>query len=264
MVLYQKPAPDEEPLDRDAVPTDPPGRAASTDPPAATPPIPVYVTPAIIALDVLIFGAMFVAGAGGMDASGDALIAWGSNAGPWTLSGQWWRLITSVFIHAGPLHVGLNMWVLWGLGRTTERIFSSLGFALIFLAAGIGGSFASVLVHPNVNSVGASGAIFGLAGAFLGFLLRNRDRIDPVVLGNVRRNLLNFVLINLAIGFAIPMIDQSAHVGGLITGFVSGVLIAPRLVQGAPPVRPIARYALVVGLGAVLCGTVALGLLTPR
>jgi rhomboid protease GluP len=266
MVLYQRPRPDEE--DADAAPEAdeaPPERPAARAPARAPGRVlPAYVTPAIVALNLLVFGAMVALGSSAMDPTGDDLVRWGSNAGVWTLSGEWWRLVTSVFVHGGLLHIGLNMWVLWGLGRTTERIFGSLGFALVYLAAGIGGSFASVLVHPNVNSVGASGAIFGLAGAFLAFLLRNRDRMDPVVLANVRRNLLNFVLMNLAIGFAIPVIDQSAHVGGLVTGFVCGLLVSPRLHPGAPAERPFARYPLVVGIAAALCTVVAGGLITPR
>lgn len=265
MVLYERPPSDEEGEGDGARaegvrPVASPRRAA----PRPMPAIPVYVTPAIVVLNALVLVGMVATGVGMVDPTGEELVAWGSNAGVWTLSGQWWRLITSVFVHGGLLHIGLNMWVLWGLGRTTERVFGSLGFALVYLVAGIGGSFASVLVHPNVNSVGASGAIFGIAGAFLAFLLRNRDRMDPVVLTTVRRNLLNFVLVNLAIGFAIPVIDQSAHVGGLVTGFVAGLVVSPRLVQGAPPQRPVARYPLVVGLGVALCAVVASGLITPR
>ncbi len=267
MVLYPRPARDERDDDPAAETPDPVERPAPADPrvrraPAA-PPAPVYVTPGIVVVNALVYGAMVVTGVSAFEPTGEQLVAWGSNAGAWTLSGQWWRLLTSVFVHAGALHIGLNMWVLWALGRTTERIFGGLGFALVYLVAGIGGSFASAFMHPGGNSVGASGAIFGIAGAFLAFLLRNRDRMDPVVLGSVRRNLLNFVLINLAIGFAIPMIDQAAHVGGLVTGFVAGLIAAPRLVQGGPPERPFARYPIVVALGAGLSAIVAAGLVTP-
>jgi rhomboid protease GluP len=100
--------------------------------------------------------------------------------------------------------------------------------------------------------VGASGAVFGVAGAFFAFLLRNRTRIEPQLGGQLRRSIITFLLLNLAIGFTVPGIDQAAHLGGLVTGFASGLVAGPSVgPQGL--VRPHARYGLVAIVGVGLC-----------
>jgi rhomboid protease GluP len=186
------------------------------------------------------------------------LVRWGANHGPLTIGDEWWRLITACWIHGGIIHLAFNMYVLWDLGRMTERVYGSLGFAIVYLVAGIGGSFLSVSLNPMVTSVGASGAVFGVAGAFLAFLLRNRTRIDPRVSSQLRRSMVSFIVLNLAIGFMIPNIDWAGHVGGLLTGMVGGAIAAPA-VGPAGPERPIARYPIVALLGAAMCAAAALG-----
>jgi len=217
------------------------------------------VTIFIVVANCLVAGLMARAGADPMSPRVDDLVDWGANYGPATLRGEWWRLVTSAFVHGGLLHLGFNMYVLWDLGRVVERIFGSLGYALVYLVAGIGGSFASVVRDPHVASVGASGAVFGVAGAFLAFLLRNRGRMDPSIRARLGRSLLGFVVMNLVIGTMIPGIDQAAHVGGLLVGFGAGFVVAP-VVSRTGPVRPFARYPLIVLLGAAMCGATALGL----
>ncbi len=217
------------------------------------------VTVFLLIANTAVLGLMVANGVSLMSPDPYALVDWGSNFGPRTLHGEWWRLITSCFLHGGAIHLAFNMYVLWDLGRMTERTYGSPGFALVYLVAGIGGSFASVMLNPQVNSVGASGAVFGVAGAFLAFLLRNRKKIEPSISQNLRRSLLTFLLINLAIGFSIPGIDQAAHVGGLVTGFISGIVVAPDVSKDGP-VRHYVRYPLVVLLGAAMCVAAWLGL----
>lgn len=223
--------------------------------PAARP----VVTSALVVVNVAVMVLMASTGVDPMSPAGASVVQWGANYGPLTLSGEWWRLITSCFVHGGLIHLAFNMYVLWDLGRLTERVFGGISFAIIYLVAGIGGSFASVALNPNVNSVGASGAVFGVAGMFLAFLLVNRARIRPDVAAHLRRSLLTFVLLNVAIGFAVPMIDQAAHLGGLATGFASGLIASPR-VGPEGPVPAYARLPLVIALGVGLCAITALGI----
>ena len=101
--------------------------------------------------------------------------------------------------------------------------------------------------------------MFGVAGAFLAFLLVNHGRIHPDIARNLRRSLLTFVLLNVAIGMAIPFIDQSAHLGGLATGFLCSLIAAPRVGPNGP-VRPYARLPLVALIGVAMCAATAMGL----
>lgn len=210
------------------------------------------VTVLLVAANALVLALMVASGVAVMGPTGEEAVAWGANYGPLTLRGEWWRLITACFVHGGIIHLGFNMYVLWDLGRVTERVYGSLGFALLYLVAGIGGSFASVVLSPTTPSVGASGAVFGVAGAFFAFLLRNRRRIDPHISAHLRRSLVTFVLINLALGFTVPGIDQAAHVGGLVTGFLGGLLASPKVGPNGPE-RAYWAYPIVAAAGAAAC-----------
>jgi rhomboid protease GluP len=99
-------------------------------------------------------------------------IAWGSNFGPYTTEGEWWRLFTSLFIHFGIAHLLLNMFALTAFGPLVERLFGSVNFLFVYLLAGIAGSLASIAWNPGINSAGASGAIFGILGALMAVQLR--------------------------------------------------------------------------------------------
>ena len=226
------------------------GRSRSARPPSA--PARPIVTPLIVVANVIVMALMIATGVDPMMPSGQSLVAWGSNFGLYTLGGEWWRLVTSCFLHGGLIHLAFNMYVLWDLGRLTESVYGSVGFALVYLVAGIGGAFTSVAVDPSVNSVGASGAVFGVAGAFLAFLLRNRGRIDPAVHAHLRRTLLTFVVLNVAIGFSVPGIDNSAHLGGLAMGFLSGLIASPQITERGP-VRAYWAYPSVAATGVAAC-----------
>jgi rhomboid protease GluP len=158
------------------------------------------------------------------------LVLLGASAAEPVLAGQVWRLLTAMFLHAGVLHLLVNGWALYQLGGLVEVLFGSARLAAIYFAGGLAGSLASVawdLVSGNaVPSVGASGAIFGLLGFLIAFLLRHRDRLRP----EARSLLLQLVFwagINIVFGFTVDMIDNAAHLGGLAAGLAIGAAIRP-------------------------------------
>src|SRR5438309_8053942 len=130
-----------------------------------------FVTPTIVALNVLVFIAMVIKGVPFLQPSAHAVLPWGANFGPLTSSGQWWRLLAACFLHFGIIHIAVNMYVLVQAGTFTERLFGNLRFALLYLIAGVGGNIAGLYFHPFAVGAGASGAIFGVYGALLAFLL---------------------------------------------------------------------------------------------
>ena len=165
------------------------------------------------------------------------LANWGGDFGPLTIGAhQWWRLLTSCFLHFGIIHIGFNMYVLFQIGPFIEMAFGRVRYLLIYFFAGLGGSLVSIWVHPMAVGAGASGAIFGLYGAVFGFLLRNRRSLDPAVTKGIAKSAGIFVLYNVIYGSITRTTDLSAHFGGLVTGFVVGMLlIRPRTIALAQP-----------------------------
>ncbi len=197
------------------------------------------------------------------------LLRWGGNFAPLTLTGEPWRLLTSMFMHGGLLHLALNMLMLFQLGQIVEWRYGSLRFGVIYLLSGLGGGVASALwngihkVDVGINaagmaahaerllpavSVGASGAIMGLAGAW--FVIRFSEPSDEHSSRDVK-TIGQVILMNLAIGFMIKGIDQSAHIGGLLAGVTSGFLLM-RIFFGA---RGVMGWVFPLLLGTL--GTVA-------
>jgi rhomboid protease GluP len=167
----------------------------------------------------------------------DFLLIWGAkdNAAIYA-GGQYYRFLTAMFLHGGLAHLFFNSFALYSLGFETERLFGAQRFLAIYMIAGLGGGVASYALNPN-PSVGASGAIFGLIGALIAFYVVARP-----VLGGIARqqlgSLIFITLINLALGFTTPYIDNNAHIGGLLTGALLGWLLAPRFAldtQSYPP-----------------------------
>ncbi len=191
------------------------------------------VTYTIVALNLFIFVLMVLNGAGLMSVDGALAVRWGSNYGPNTAAGQWWRLFTSTFVHYGILHIGLNMMALYQTGRTVERMFGGLHFLMLYLCAGISGSLASILWNPGANSAGASGAIFGVFGGLLAFMLNPRNAVPRSVMNEHRNSTFAFIVFNLAGGFAISAIDNAAHIGGLLGGVLFGFILARPIDQKA-------------------------------
>jgi rhomboid protease GluP len=184
------------------------------------------VTQIILGLNVAVFVGMLLGGAGLMGADSLTAVHWGANFAPMTLSGQWWRLVTSCFVHFGLLHIGFNMWCLWSLGELAERLYGRVTFAVLYLLCGIGGSLGSLAWHSSpVVSAGASGAIFGIAGAIIASL-KLGNTTNRWMANSILRSLVVFVVFNVVIGAASGITDNACHIGGLLTGLVVGALIA--------------------------------------
>lgn len=209
-----------------------------------------WVTDAITAANVAVFLMMVISGVSALLPTAPELVGWGANFAPLTRRGDWWRLFSSMFVHGGLIHLGFNTYALLMVGRMVERVYGHVGYALLYLFAGLTGSAASALIG-SVPSVGASGAIFGVFGALLAFLLRRRALVPMQVLARLRSAVLTFVLFNVAFGFAVPGIDNAAHLGGLAGGFVAGIALAPDLHE-ARLRRPWALFPVVVLLGAAV------------
>ena len=137
------------------------------------------------------------------------------------LGGEWWRLATAAFLHGSILHIAFNMYVLFVLGPTLERILGHIRFIVLYLFAAFGGAVASyVFSDVRTVSVGASGAIFGLMGALVVAGQRLRYDIRQVVI---------LLAINVVIGFIAPNVDWRAHLGGLVTGaLVAAIMVLPK------------------------------------
>jgi membrane associated rhomboid family serine protease len=175
------------------------------------------VTRTLIAINVAVYLAQIGQGAGLTPASG-SIFEKGVLYGPAVAQGDWWRLITSMFLHASLLHIGMNMVVLWIIGAPVEAALGRGRFLLLYLVSGLAGSTGALLWSPTTPTLGASGAIFGILGAAL-ILERQRT----YVLGGQAVGLL---VVNLVFTFAIPNISIGAHVGGLAGGALAALALS--------------------------------------
>src|SRR6202162_3518148 len=198
----------------------------------------IGVTQIILGINVAVFLL-------GMVPGGSSITNFGANLGELTFLGEWWRLLTSVFVHGGLLHIAFNMWCLWNLGALCESLYGRWTYAAIYLVCGLGASLASAAWHPSTPSVGASGAIFGLAGALIAAFKLGEFSVPRSALSGTLRSLGAFVIYNLIFGAAIGTTDNAAHVGGLVTGLILGALIAVLAPQHDRDVRRVAIFAAV-------------------
>ena len=159
----------------------------------------------------------------------DVLLKMGADFGPKVQAGETWRLFTALFLHGSPLHLGLNMLALWQVGYFIERIYGRYSTLLLFIGSGLIGSLASIWWKAEGLSVGASGAIFGLYGALLVWLIRRRHEVPLGIFKQLRSGTLGFIGYSLFAGFALPGIDNAAHLGGLVGGLILGLGMAPPL-----------------------------------
>ncbi|MET7807073.1 rhomboid family intramembrane serine protease [Micromonospora chersina] len=229
-----------------------------------------YVTKTLIALNVLVMilsiasdrggdAAAGGSGFGGLMGGGTPLTNWGAVLALWpppfptegVATGEWYRLVTAMFLHYGVVHLLLNMWALWVLGRTLEAVLGPLRFLALYLIAGLGGNVAVYLFsNPYSASVGASTAIFGLFAAI--FVIMRR-------LGRDTSAIVPILVINLIFTFTVPGISVAGHLGGLVVGALMALVLAY-----APRMRRTAFQAaggailLVALLGLVLVRTAAL------
>ena len=185
------------------------------------------VTLALLSCNIVVFAITLYHGAGLWHNSSGVQLAWGANFGPATQDGQWWRLATAMFLHFGILHLALNMWALWDVGRLVERLYGRKRFIALYLACGVAGNLLSLVVQGNrAVSGGASGAIFGIYGALLIFLWRERKHVDRGEFRWLFGAAAVFTVFTLVMGQVIPGIDNAAHIGGLVTGALLGRALA--------------------------------------
>ena len=154
------------------------------------------------------------------------LVDMGALFGPLTvLKGEWWRLLTAMFLHGGMTHLLMNMFSLYLVGRGAEMYFDIKSYLSIYFFSGVIGGLVSLYMHPVSVGVGASGAIFGVFGALAGFFLAHKEKIASHSKAFMK-DFSIIIAINLVIGLSIPSIDVSAHIGGLIVGFVGGFALS--------------------------------------
>ncbi len=200
----------------------------------------------------------------------ESLMRWGANNGYSVLYlGEWWRIVTAMFVHVGILHLATNMWCLWNLGLLAEPLMGSLGVFAVYLLTGAAGNLLSTLMslidYHKIGAfpagAGASGAVFGIAGALI-VLLKSSQRlpVPPEEVKKLRRSVIYFAVINLVIGGGISFgtdvigrgihIDNYAHLGGVGCGLLFALPMVPRL--GAPRALFDRRLRIAVGMTVVL------------
>ncbi|MFT3843085.1 MAG: rhomboid family intramembrane serine protease [Myxococcaceae bacterium] len=175
-------------------------------------------------------------------------------AAPWAgsdgvsvwLDHKWWLPLVAMFTHGIViLHIAANMWALWNVGNFTERLFGRAFTAFAYLLTGLAGAYMSMLAHPTVMTVGASGAVFGLFGMICGFALRARQLIQPEAYERLRSGILLSLGLNVALSVAVPGIDVAAHLGGLLAGTAVGLLATGSAIE-EPSRRPVFSSQLIV------------------
>ena len=208
------------------------------------------VTQVIFGANVAVFLAMVLAIGPSMltGPAGQRLVDFGANYGPYTVGGQWWRLLTCLFVHGSLLHIAFNMWCLWDLGRLAESLYGQWTFACVYLLCGLSASLGSILWNPGVLSVGASGAIFGIAGALISSFYLGEFSLPRAAVSGVLRSVVVFVGFNLFLGGMMARVDNAAHIGGLVMGLILGACIA----RFAPAQDDIPRRIAVLVFGAVI------------
>jgi membrane associated rhomboid family serine protease/Flp pilus assembly protein TadD len=193
---------------------------------APTRPVATY---ALIAVCTAVFVFEIIKGAGFDTMSVDLARRLGADYGPLTLGGQWWRLITSMFLHFGFLHLLMNMFILWALGGLAERLMGRAAFLLLYFATGLFGGLLSLAVHPQVTSAGASGAVFGITGGLVTYLALKKA---PLGFDSIKKQLKSlgiFIAYNLIYSLR-PGVDLMAHAGGLGSGLIIAALL-PRFLE---------------------------------
>ena len=185
-----------------------------------------FVTPSLIAINVILYILIVLSRAEIFTTDFDCVIFWSGHYGPLTMHGQWWRLLTSPFVHSGILHILFNMLALWMVGAFVERLFGNCVYLGIYLTSAIASSLVSLMWHAGNIGVGASGAIFGVYGALIGYLIIQKSSLPRSVWSELRGSVIPLVLLMLYGGLADKMTDNAGHVGGLIAGFGMGMALA--------------------------------------
>jgi rhomboid protease GluP len=210
-------------------------------------------TYSLLAINCGVFVAMLATGASAWMPTLDQLMRWGADRPDnILLHGEWWRIVTAMFVHVGIIHIATNMWCLWNLGLLAEPLMGSFGLFAVYILTGAAGNLLSTAynwfraVHESPAApffqagAGASGAVFGIAGALIVLLKSKFLPVPPRELNRLRRSVIYFAAINLVIGFSVNFgsgftgveVDNSAHVGGVLCGLLFAAPMVPRI--GSP------------------------------
>lgn len=178
------------------------------------------ITYILIAVNLMIYALTAYLSGNIVDSDTNVLVFLGAKVNELISGGEYYRLVSCMFLHGGIVHVALNMYSLYALGPFVESLYGKVRYTIIYFLAGIVSSLFSYIFSPHI-SVGASGAIFGLLGAALVFAVKMRDRIrkDFII------NILSVIGINLVMGFSIPNVDNFGHLGGLVGGILSSFIL---------------------------------------
>jgi rhomboid protease GluP len=213
-------------------------------------------TLALLVANVLLFVAAALGGAGWFIPNAAIEIAAGSNLGSLTTHGEWWRLVTALFVHFGIIHLLFNMWALAAFGALSERLLGITSFVFVYFVSGIAANLASITLRPSIDTAGASGAIFGILGALLAVYWRNKRTLPFTVVRAEGTAVFMFASFALLGGFLYTGVDNAAHLGGLLTGLLLGCTLsnAKRHPVTNMQNRPPAFKALLVAAAVLACG----------
>ncbi len=213
----------------------------------------------LIGINVAVYLGMVLGGVSPWAPTAAQILRWGANRGAnEILHGQWWRLLSATFVHVGILHIATNMWCLWNLGLLGEPLLGAFGMLGVYALTGMAGNLLSSAVNPGIVGAGASGAVFGIAGILILLLNGPHLPFPREELRRLRRSVIYFAAINLAIGASTLLysggikIDNMAHLGGFISGLALGVPLAPVLGTGKERYLHRQRVAFAVLAGVLL------------
>ncbi len=230
----------------------------------------------LVGINCAVFVAMVASGVSAGSPTVDQLMRWGAdNAGSVLINHEWIRIVTAMFVHVGILHLATNMWCLWNLALLAEPLMGTVGVLAVYLLTGAAGNLLSTLVnwisYHNTSGgqfpagAGASGAVFGIAGALIVLLKSNRLPVPPLELKKLRKSVIYFAALNLVLGLGISVgtdvigagihIDNMAHIGGFICGLLFAWPMVPRIGSS----RDLFQRRLRISLVSVVAGLVMFG-----
>lgn len=214
----------------------------------------------LVGINVAVFLWMVLSGVSFQSPTSANLIHFGANSTSRVLiNGEWYRLLTAIFVHVGWIHLATNMWCLWNLGMLGEPLLGPFGLAAVYVLTGVAGNLLSMAVNVFAGNdsvgAGASGAVFGIAGILIVLLSNRKLPIPWEELRRLRRSVIQFAVLNLVIGGAtifvdLIRIDNFAHIGGFVSGLSLGPALVPRMTSGRE--RYLGRQKLTFALAALI------------
>jgi len=228
----------------------------------------------LVGINCAVYVAMALRGVSMWSPTVDQLMNWGADrAGNVLVYGEWWRIVTAMFVHAGFIHIATNMWCLWNLGLLAEPLMGLVGLLAVYILTGAAGNLLSTLVNWSSSysdwmkyhdvgvfpaGAGASGAVFGIAGALIILLKSRRLPIPEYELKRLRKSVIYFAAINLVIGLSVNIgsrltgvaIDNPAHIGGCLCGLLFAIPMVPRI--GSPRAVFLTRIRLTIAATVLL------------